>query len=99
MFYRLTERFSSMNHDLIERALELTRVRLGATSDTDTRYAPLRSVEAQLEYLHKIAIGEHDDRSLLPTIRVGLIAVRELEPDDMELANLLYEVQAQVPDR
>jgi hypothetical protein len=85
-----------MKHDLIKRALDLTKVRLNATSETDTRYAPLKSVEAQLEYLHKLAIGERDDLSLLPTICVGLIAVRELEPDDMELANLLYEVQAEV---
>jgi hypothetical protein len=52
----------------------------------------LLSIEKQLEYLIDLEEGRCSDRSLMANLNLGLLAARELEPDDMELANLIYQV-------
>jgi hypothetical protein len=56
------------------------------------QFAPLLSVEAQLQYLIGILDGHISDRSRLSEIIIGLYAAREFEDRDMAFANQLYQV-------
>ena len=51
------------------------------------------SIRLQLLYLCEYAAG-HNSGARLSEINLGLMAVREVEPRDEELAELLYEVAA-----
>jgi hypothetical protein len=53
---------------------------------------PLLSIEKQLEYLIALEQGQRSDTELISNLNLGLLAARELEPHDMELANLIYDV-------
>jgi hypothetical protein len=53
---------------------------------------PLLSIENQLEYLVALEQGQRSDAELISNLNLGLLAARELEPHDMELANLIYDV-------
>jgi len=53
---------------------------------------PLLSIEKQLEYLIALEQGQRSDIELISNLNLGLLAARELEPHDMELANLIYDV-------
>lgn len=61
---------------------------------SNPQFAPLLSVEAQLEYLIGILDGKIFDRSRLGEIVIGLYAAREFEDRDMDFANQLYDVVA-----
>ena len=53
------------------------------------------SAMIQLEYLLLFLQGG-SDRSRLADINIGVIAVREIEAVDMELADLMHEIQGWV---
>lgn len=54
----------------------------------------VKSIQLQLKYLIDLEEGKEKDRSRLSEINLGLIAVREIEGKDDELANILYEVSS-----
>ena len=54
----------------------------------------LVSIERQLDYLLGLLRGEHNDRSRLRDIILGVQAAREVEPLDRELAKMLFEVSS-----
>ncbi len=56
---------------------------------------PLESVIRQLDYLIRVEEGVEPDRGPLKTIDLGLVAARDLENFDRELADLLHEVSAE----
>jgi hypothetical protein len=63
------------------------------------RYAScpaLISIEKQLRYLLDIELGLRADRELLNSITIGLIAAREIEPLDLDVATTLYDVASEV---
>jgi hypothetical protein len=60
---------------------------------------PLRSIEKQLEYLIDLEEGRRVDVQLIANLNLGLLAARELEPHDMELANLIYDVTKAVKEK
>lgn len=53
---------------------------------------PLQSVIDQLEYLIAIESGRSLDTSKLASINIGVIAAREVEDMNIEIANKLYAV-------
>jgi len=59
-------------------------------------FPPLLSVCNQLQYLIELAEGKRHDSQLLETINLGLIAAREIEAIDVELADLLHKVNAEL---
>ena len=58
----------------------------------------LESIRVQLDYLSDYAAGKNEGERLRD-INIGVIAVREVEPRDEELAELLYEVAEWVRKR
>jgi hypothetical protein len=56
----------------------------------------LGSIIAQLNYLRDLVEGKSSDRSRLDEIVIGVQAVRELESVNLELARLLYKIDAEV---
>lgn len=52
------------------------------------------SIKFQLKYLIDLEKGREKDRSNLSEINLGLIAVREIEGKDDDLADILYEVNS-----
>lgn len=52
------------------------------------------SIKYQLKYLVELEEGKEKDRSRLSGINLGLIAVREIEGKDDDLAEILYEVNS-----
>jgi 1,2-phenylacetyl-CoA epoxidase PaaB subunit len=56
---------------------------------------PILWVVQQLEYLMGVATGQTSDRSRLKDINLGLIAAREIEDRDMELADMLHRIDAE----
>lgn len=77
---------------LFKKALELCRERLKKSPTPQ----PLRSIEKQLEYLIDLEEGRRSDVERMADLNLGLLAARELEPQDMELADLIYDVTAAV---
>jgi hypothetical protein len=73
---------------LFKKTLELCRERLKQSPTPQ----PLRSIEKQLEYLIDLEEGRRSDVERMADLNLGLLAARELEPHDMELANLIYNV-------
>ncbi len=55
----------------------------------------LLSVRAQVEYLHRYAMGE-DSEERLQDVNLGLIAAREIEGWNNALADLLHIISAQI---
>lgn len=51
----------------------------------------LKSAQTQLSYLIDLETGKRQDRERLSDINIGLIAVREIEGVDDDLANWIYE--------
>ena len=51
----------------------------------------LKSAQIQLSYLIDLEMGKRQDRERLSDINIGLIAVREIEGIDDNLANWIYE--------
>ena len=78
--------------ELFQHALEECLRHLAAHPD----FRPLKSIENQLRYLLDLVEGRRQDRDLLATINLGLLAAREIETMDMQFANLLYDVDEQV---
>lgn len=54
----------------------------------------VKSIEYQLNYLINLEESKEKDRSRLSEINLGLIAVREIEGKNDDLANILYEVNS-----
>jgi hypothetical protein len=73
---------------LFKKTLEMCRARLKKSSTSQ----PLHSIEKQLEYLIDLEEGRRSDIERMADLNLGLLAARELEPHDMELANLVYDV-------
>lgn len=79
--------------------LELINTALSATMALSQQYPesrPVSSAVEQLEYLVTVENGSNADRSFLPNINLGLIAAREVDDMDPDVADLLYKVQALV---
>ncbi|MGI4791472.1 MAG: immunity protein Tsi6 family protein [Janthinobacterium lividum] len=51
----------------------------------------LKSAQIQMQYLIDLESGKRQDRERLSEINIGLIAVREIEGVDDDLANWIYE--------
>ena len=78
----------TMKHSpVFENALKACRTRLAERPD----FQPLKSIEKQLEYLIELDQGKRSDWQLMQNLNLGLLAVREFEPDDMEFAELIYQ--------
>lgn len=71
----------------IERALATCRSRLREKPN----HLPLQIAEDQLSYLLACLSGKGSSNKELAEINVGLLAVREFESHDMELAEQIYE--------
>jgi len=71
----------------IERALATCRSRLREKPN----HLPLQIAADQLSYLLACLSGKETNTKKLAEINVGLLAVREFEPNDMELAEQIYE--------
>lgn len=56
----------------------------------------LQSAIDQIEYLIDLESGKSTDASKLQTINIGLIAVRAVEDMDMDVADKLHAVAAEV---
>lgn len=56
----------------------------------------LQSINKQLEYLINIETGTITDRTQLKNIIIGVLAAREVEPLDEDLAEILYKVSGEV---
>lgn len=54
----------------------------------------INSIEFQLKYLIDLEEGRQKDRSRLAEINLCLIAAREIESKNDDLANILYEVNS-----
>lgn len=84
-----------MNHlefeVILKRAMKKTEYRMVERPDLQ----PLISIKKQLEYLIKLNDGLSDG-SRLKYISLGLLAVREIENWDDDLADLLHEISAEV---
>lgn len=77
---------------LFRAALELaTRLRSRVPGG-----AAVQSAIGQLEYLIELDQGARTDRERLSDIIIGVLAVREIEPLDHELADVLYQVVEEV---
>jgi hypothetical protein len=72
---------------ILTKALDRTEQRMMERPDL----TPLVSIQKQLEYLIKFN-NDQIDGSRLKDINVGLVAVREIENWDNELADLLHEI-------
>lgn len=59
----------------------------------------IKSAQTQLQYLIDLEQGRRDDRGRLSDINIGLIAVREIEGVDDDLANWIYECVCPVVDQ
>jgi len=59
---------------------------------------PLESVEKQLEYLLGLETGEHNDRSRLRDIILGVQAGKLIEQLDSELADMLVDAAIEARD-
>ncbi len=79
---------------IFKQALEECRKRLTA----EPNFPPLQSIEKQLEYLVELDEGRSADVNRLQDINLGLLAVREFEPHDMQFARLLHEVSRRVEE-
>ena len=72
---------------------------LAAMAGLHTRYPDdpaLNSIIVQLDYLVELETGQRDDRERLNDITIGVLAVREVEPLDREIAEVLYNAVEQV---
>jgi hypothetical protein len=78
--------------EMYERARNRIDILLQAEPDNPL----LESVKLQLQYLRDLEDGKHQDRARLKDINLGLIAVREIEGWDDELADLLHRISAEV---
>ncbi len=58
----------------------------------------MESIDIQLDYLMHILDNSISDKTRLKDITIGIIAVREIEGIDDDLAELLYEIDAWVDD-
>lgn len=58
----------------------------------------MESIDIQLDYLMQLLDNKISDRARLKDITIGIIAVREIEGVDDELAELLYEIDAWVDE-
>lgn len=79
--------------------LELFKKALIRTQELFRRYPymmPLKSIEAQLNYLIELEEGKNTDKSRLKDIIIGILAVREVENTDQELAEMLHKTQGEV---
>jgi len=79
---------------IFKEALEQCRKRLAENPN----FPPLNSIEEQLKYLIAVDEGKQTDLSRLKDINLGLLAVREFEPHDMEFAKLLHDVSYRVEE-
>jgi Tsi6 len=75
---------------------EKTRNRIDILLRAEPDNPLLESVKLQLQYLKDLEDGKHQDRTRLKDINLGLIAVREIEGWDDELADLLHQISAEV---
>jgi hypothetical protein len=55
----------------------------------------IQSIICQLDYLISIESRKSTDRSRLHELTIGILAVREVEPWDKQLAAILYDVDAE----
>lgn len=54
------------------------------------------SIVTQLDYLIDLEVGNRNDREGLNDIIIGVLAVREIEPLDQNIAETLYKVVEEV---
>lgn len=76
--------------ETVNSALDVARQRLGEAPAIEM----FASIVRQLEYLAGVLSGEDGDRSKLKDVIVGHYAAREIEGNDPEFAEALYDVQA-----
>jgi predicted nucleotidyltransferase len=79
--------------------LELFRTALERTEELERRYPDDRAVEQcaiQFRYLIALELGERNDRRNLENVNIGVLAVREIEPLDPSLADMIYKAVEEV---
>jgi hypothetical protein len=79
--------------------LELLAAALASTESFGRRHPADRSVESvvnQLRFLIDLEEGKRFDWERLKDITIGVLTVREIEPLDNSLAELLYKVVEEV---
>ena len=73
---------------LCQKALEVCSQRRKQSPE----FKPLLSIENQLKYLIDFEEGRSVNLKRMKDLNLGLLAVRELEPHDMELADLIHKI-------
>lgn len=76
-------------------SIELFRRALAKTIKLQASYSwskPLQSVVEQLQYLIEEETGKERDHSKIAQINIGIIAAREIEDMDADVANELHKV-------
>lgn len=71
--------------DAVEAALRIARVRLAESP----RHGVYLHAMEQLEIMEEILQQKRDPREFASSVDVGLMAAKELDPSDMELADAL----------
>ena len=74
---------------IVKDAKRVLGERLSAAPEFDL----FQSIDIQLDYLLQILQGFSDNRDKLKEINVGVLAVREFEESDPDLARALKKVQ------
>jgi hypothetical protein len=90
--------------DFLEGAMAVTRLEIFEEALASTKClrekhpcdAAIQSIIKQLEYLVQLADGKESDATRLKDIIITILAVREIEPLDMSVANQLYRVVEEV---
>jgi len=69
--------------------------KIGELEKKEPNYPPFVSVRNQILFLISYLSG-HEDGKKLAGINLGYIAMREIEPQDEDVANIIYSVSAEV---
>jgi len=78
---------------------DIFQTALAQTENLRSRYpgdTAIQSIIIQLQYLIDLENRKRSDRDRLDDIIIGVLTVREIEPLDERVADLLYEVDEQV---
>ena len=72
---------------------------LAGLRDLQVRYSASKAIEAvieQIEYLLALETGAATDRARLAHMTIGVLTAREIEDMNPELADVLYQIAAEV---
>jgi hypothetical protein len=84
-----------MNKDTTNAMIQTARTQVEGKLAERPDFRPLLSIKTQLDYLGAYLAGAADG-GRLKDINIGLVAAREIEGWDDDLANLLHQIAAEV---